>query len=431
MRRKLFFLPVILILASCHDRSFENSHASPEADSYKLEQVLVMSRHNLRAPFTGKGSVTDSLTPHKDMWHEWSARTGELTRKGGIAETLLGQYFREWLESEGLIPGNWQPSRREVYFYANSLQRTVATARHFASGLSPVAGIDIKYLPDRDDGTFLGILSADSDAFREEAARERDAILTEAFLDSIAKAAAVMEQVLDFENSDFFRVHGKHFAGDEITITDYPGSEPRMRGMLRTALSASDALVMQSYEDGDLQRAAFGHDIGEEGWSRISDILSIYQDLLFGPPIVSLNASFDALEELNRELGRRGRKLTFFCGHDSTVCTVLSALGAEPYVIEGALEKKTPISVKFVIERRSRNGEQFARLRLICLSWQQLRELIPPSLDNPPLICDLRLKGMEANKDGYYRLEDIRRRFAAAIAAGRNASSGQLPDYMK
>ena len=431
MRRNLLLLPVLLLLASCHDSSFESPSVPPENGVYRLEQVIVLSRHNIRSPFTGRGSVIDSLTPHRDMWHEWSSAPGGLTRKGGVAETLMGQYFREWLESEGLIPVNWQPSRREVYFYANSFQRTVATSRHFASGLAPVADIDIKYRPGKEDGTFLGILSADSDAFREEAAREREEYLTPAILDSIAKAAAVLEQVLDFENSDYYQAHGKHFSGDDIIITDSGGSEPRMRGMLRTALSACDALVMQSYEDEDLCKAAFGNDIGEEGWGRISDILSIYQDMLYGVPLISLNAGFETLEVFRRELGRKGRKFTFLCGHDSTVCTFLSALGTEPYSIEGPLEKKTPISVKLVMERRSRNGEQFVRLRLLCLSWQQLRELIPPGLDNPPASCELRLKGLEANEDGWYRLADIQKRLSTAIAAGRHASSGQLPDYLK
>ena len=431
MRRNLLLLSVLLLLTSCHNRPFESPSASPADDAYRLEQVIVLSRHNIRSPFTGRGSVFDSLTPHRDMWHEWSSDPGGLTRKGGIAETLMGQYFREWLESEGLIPCNWQPSRKEVYFYANSVQRTVATSRQFASGLAPVADIDIKYLPGRQDGTFLGILSADSDAFREEAARERESFLTDAILDSIAKAAAVLEQVLDYENSDYYLAHGKHFAGDDILITDSGGSEPKMRGMLRTALSASDALVMQSYEEEDLCKAAFGYDIGEEGWGRISDILSIYQDLLFGAPVVSLNAGFETVEAFRRELGRRGRKFTFLCGHDSTVCTLLSALGTEPYTIEGPLEKKTPISVKLVLERRSRGGEQFVRLRLLCLTWQQLRELVPPTLDNPPASCELRLRGLETNEDGYYSLADIQRRLSDAIAAGRHAASGQIPDYMK
>ena len=431
MRNNLLILSILLIAASCHDRSFEKAPRIPDGDGYTLEQMIVLSRHDIRSPFTLHGSVLDSLTPHREMWHEWSSAPGELTMKGGIAETLMGQYFRLWLEDEGFIPENWQPSRREAYFYANSLQRTVATARYFASGLAPAGSIPVKYLPGKKDRTFLAIISADSETFRTEAARERAAIMSDSIMDSLDKAYPVLESILDYENSDYYKEHGIHFAGDPVSFFDICGEEPRMRGMLRTALVTCDALVMQSYEDEDLCRAAFGHNLGDEGWSRISDIVSLYQDILFGAPIVSLNVSLGTMKEINRELGRRGRKFTFLCGHDSTLLGVLKALGAEPYVLEGALERNTPISGKLVIERRSKDGKQFVRLRLVSPTWQQLRELPALNLQNPPASCELRLKGIETNEDGYYSLKDLQLRLSEAISAGRNAESGMLPDYLR
>ncbi|MBQ6518269.1 MAG: histidine-type phosphatase [Anaerolineaceae bacterium] len=101
-------------------------------EGYNLEQVAVLSRHNIRSPLSGKGSVLDEITPHD--WFTWSSKSGELSLRGGIAETELGQYFRKWLEAEGLIPENYRPEGNEVRFYANSIQRTIATAQYFSSG---------------------------------------------------------------------------------------------------------------------------------------------------------------------------------------------------------------------------------------------------------------------------------------------------------
>ncbi|MBR5905487.1 MAG: glucose-1-phosphatase [Bacteroidales bacterium] len=431
MKRLPIFLTSVLLVLSCNDRSFETPAGVSADNPYKLEQVIVLSRHNIRSPLTRNGSVLDSLTPHHDMWHIWSADAGRLTLKGGISETLMGQYFKLWLESEGLIPQDWQPSRREAYFYANSLQRTVATARHFSAGFAPAADIRVKYLPGKLNKTFLTIITADSEAFREEAARERAQFMEERLMDSLSKAYPVLEEVLDYYKSDYYKVHGKPFDGDTIEFFDMKGDESKMRGMLKTALSACDALVMQSYEEDDLSKAAFGHDIGDEGWSRLADIVTIYQDILFSAPIVSLNVSKEMADELKRELGRRGRKFTFLCGHDSTILSLLSAIGTEPYVLDNALERNTPISLKLVIERRSRDGEQFVRLRLVYPSWQQLRELPAFDLQNPPMSCDIRLKGLDVNEDGYYRLADIRNRLTEAAAAGRAADSGKLPEYLK
>ena len=431
MKRLPIFLTLFLLLPSCNDRSFEMPAGSRADNPYRLEQVIVLSRHNIRSPLTRNGSVLDSLTPHHDMWHVWSADAGRLTLKGGVSETLMGQYFKLWLESEGLIPQDWQPSGREAYFYANSLQRTVATARHFSAGFAPAADIRVKYLPGKLNKTFLPIITADSETFREEAARERAHFMEESFTDSLSKAYPVLEEVLDYYESDYYKTHGKPFDGDTIEFFDIKGDEARMRGMLKTALSACDALVLQSYEEDDLAKAAFGHDIGEEGWSRLADIVTIYQNILFSAPIVSLNVSKEMADELKRELGRRGRKFTFLCGHDSTILSLLSAIGTEPYVLDNALERNTPISLKLVVERRSRDGEQFVRLRLVYPSWQQLRELPALDLQNPPMSCDLRLKGLDVNEDGYYRLADIRNRLTEAAAAGRAAESGKLPEYLK
>lgn len=431
MRRFCFLFALILLAASCHDRSFEKPTGVHPGDGYRLEQVIVLSRHNIRSPLTINGSVLDSLTPHQDMWHEWSASSGRLTHKGGVSETLMGQYFKLWLEDEGLIPEDWQPTPREAYFYANSLQRTVATARYFASGFSPAAGIKVNYRPGKLNKTFLPIITADSDAFRAEADRERSAYMEARYSDSLSKAYSVLEEVLDYHNSDYYKAHGKEFNGDSIEFFDVKGNEPRMQGMLKNALTACDALILQSYEEPDLCKAAFGHDIGEEGWSRIAYIGMIYLHFLYSATIVSLNVSKEISSELLRELGRRGRVFTFLCGHDSTIFSLLSAIGAEPYVLDGALERNTPISLKLVIERRSKDDGQFVRLRLVYPSWQQLRGLPALDLDNPPMSCELRLKGLEVNDDGYYRLADVRRRLSEAAAAGRAAASGILPDYLK
>ena len=47
----------------------------------------------------------------------------------------MGQYFRLWLEKEGLFPENYIPRDGAVRFYANGLQRTQATAHYFSAGL--------------------------------------------------------------------------------------------------------------------------------------------------------------------------------------------------------------------------------------------------------------------------------------------------------
>ena len=39
-------------------------------EGYTLEQVVVLSRHNIRSPLSGGGSVLGMITPHE--WFSWS-----------------------------------------------------------------------------------------------------------------------------------------------------------------------------------------------------------------------------------------------------------------------------------------------------------------------------------------------------------------------
>ncbi len=107
------------------------------SEGYRLEQVTVLSRHNIRSPLSEKGSIVSEITPHE--WFNWTSRTGELSLRGAMLETTMGQYFRLWLESEGLFPENYIPEEGAVRFYANSFQRTQATAHYFSTGLLPVS----------------------------------------------------------------------------------------------------------------------------------------------------------------------------------------------------------------------------------------------------------------------------------------------------
>ncbi len=84
----------IVLLAS-------NAQAQTVPEGYQLQQVLMMSRHNLRAPLANNGSVLEQSTPNK--WPEWDVPGGQLTTKGGVLEVYIGHYMREWLAEQGMV----------------------------------------------------------------------------------------------------------------------------------------------------------------------------------------------------------------------------------------------------------------------------------------------------------------------------------------
>ena len=70
-------------------------------ERYTLKQVVVLSRHNIRSPLSGRQSTLQRITPHE--WYHWSSAPSELSLRGGALETIMGQYFRKWLVNEGLM----------------------------------------------------------------------------------------------------------------------------------------------------------------------------------------------------------------------------------------------------------------------------------------------------------------------------------------
>ncbi len=68
---------------------------------YQLQQVLIMSRHNLRAPLANNGSVLEQSTAK--AWPQWDVPGGQLTTKGGVLEVYMGHYMREWLAQQKLV----------------------------------------------------------------------------------------------------------------------------------------------------------------------------------------------------------------------------------------------------------------------------------------------------------------------------------------
>ena len=394
-------------------------------DDYQLEEMVILSRHNIRSPLSGNGSALGNLTPH--TWFRWTSGPSELSLRGGQLETMMGQYFGQWLESEGVIKdkNTYIPAEGEMRFYANSMQRTIATAQYFSSGMLPVANVTIehKFAPSKMDPVFHPQLTFMSDAFRTQAMKEISAMGGQKGLqginDKVENNYRIIEKALDLKDSPAAKKDGlTKFRSDDLQILLEINKEPAMKGSLKQANSASDAFILQYYEEPDKVKAGFGHKLTQKEWEEIAGIKDVYGDVLFTAPSVAVNVAHPLLQEMSKELTVPGRKFTFLCGHDSNIASVLAALEAEEYDVPQSIEKKTPIGSKLVIEKfKGKDGKAYAALSIVYQTTDQLRDRTALTLDNPPMIYPIRLKGLKANSDGLYRLEDLQARFDKAIRA--------------
>lgn len=422
---------ILLVVVSCSPR-LTSTVATPPQESatlsrgadfgqrYTLSRMVVLSRHNIRSPLSGGGSVLARITPH--TWFPWTSAPGELSLKGGVMETRMGQFFRQWLEAEGLLEKNEVPAPGTVRFYANSPQRTIATAQYFSSGMLPVANVRVEHHCEigQMDPVFNPQITRVSDAFLEKAYSEiADLAGRPAWQEAgavIPEEFAVLENVLDIRQSPAAKNDTTAFRTDDLSIQFVPGKEPAMKGGLKIATSAADALVLQYYEEPDPEKAAFGHRLSRKDWEKIAAVKEWYGDVLFTAPSVAVNVAHPLLQELLSEMKVTCRKFSFLCGHDSNIGSVLAALQCEPYQAPGGIEQKTPIGSKVVIECwKGADGKEYADLLLVYASADQIRSEAALTKENPPMIIQLHLQGLDPNPDGLYRLPDLENRFAQAI----------------
>lgn len=384
------------------------------ADKYTLEQVVILSRHNLRAPLSSNGSVPQELTPHE--WIKWSAGSSELTMKGGVEETSMGQYFRKWLAQEGLIPENYIPEEGEMRFLARSKQRCIATTRYFAAGMLPTADIVVEH-PGDDKGTqdFMApVLHFYSEAYDADAAAQVAEMGGEAGFDGLAEqnrdVIRLIMDTVDMNESEIYQ-SGKY--GDLLTdgfgfTAGGDGKEPDITGAVKPAYQVADALLLQYYEEPDAVKAAFGHELTDEQWARVGAFMTTCLEMRHGASLIASNITNPLLQEFKGELMNADRKFTFFCAHDCTVMGMLSALGVENYSLPDSIETRTPIGVKVVFERRrDAEGQVWYRVGIIYRSTAQIRSGEMLTLDNPPLRYDLHFDGVKTNEDGLIAEADL------------------------
>ena len=383
---------------------------------YELKEVVVMSRHNIRSPLSSGGAAYQRVTPHE--WFKWSSPGSQLSLRGGVLETEMGQFFRKWVVGEGLLPDNYRPAGDEVLFYANSRQRTFATAKYFSAGFLPFANVEIthKYEEDKMDPVFTPQFTKMNDAYRQQVLSEMQTMHggPQAWMTAQQPALTLMEQVLDMANAPAAANDTTHFWYDDVQFKIEKGDEPKMTGGYTLANSVADAMVLQCYESEDF--SAFGHELTMEQWRAICAVKEVYDGLLFTTHSAAVNLAYPLVSRIREELGRGDRKFVFLCGHDSNLASIGAALGFQFPETENALELHTPIGSKLVFEKWSNGTDDYVAVNLVYQSVYQLQGRTLLSADVPPMVLPVTIEGLTANADGLYRLADLDARMAETMA---------------
>lgn len=382
-------------------------------EKYRLKEVVVMSRHNLRTPLSTIGSPINRVTPYK--WKNWTAKAGELSLRGGVLETAMGQFFRQWVVNEKLLPDNYIPTSNEIFFYTNSLQRTFATGKYFSAGFLPYANINIhrKYNESKMDPIFTPKFTKMSPAYKARVLRQMNALGGGdkgylGIMDKHKTQLELMATVVDLPHSPAC-LEGDtcEFYFDDTTIKIEIDDEPRMRGGYSLANSVADALILQYYETDDSIAAAFGNKLNYEQWRQFGEIKSVYDNILFTTPLAAVNLSYPLISLIREELNKSNRKFVFLCGHDSNLASLRGALNMQIPEIRNSIELHTPIGSKLVFEKWSDGNNYYIAVNLVYQSLDQLKNKKELSPSTPPMIYPVKFPDLKCNADGLYPLLDF------------------------
>ena len=390
MIRALCSLFLLIALAV----SIATAMAAPVADE-QLQQVILLSRHNLRAPVVASGALAKA-TP--ETWQRWDVAPGELTTKGGVLEVYMGRYIGQWLRQAQLLPASGCPQPVDFHAHANSLQRTQATAQFFVAGAFPGCHVSVEQrMPlGSMDPLFDPVIHNGDTTFRTRALESMQRALAAA---NLAPALSVVEEITRYPQSAACKGHSDcHLALADTTFSTEPGKEPRASGSLALASGLVDALLMEHYQGSGIPREGWGRLTTEAQWQALAQIRNRYQDILFGTPEVARDVAAPLLTRVNALFDDPASpKVTLLVGHDSNIGSVLAALGISDYSLPGQYEK-TPIGGLLQFERwRDRHsGVERIRLAYVYPTTAQLRDALPLANAQPPGRVVLRVPGCAA-----------------------------------
>jgi len=318
---------LIAVAVTCSIGLSGGVQAQTAPEGYQLQQVLIMSRHNLRAPLANNGSVLEQSTPEK--WPEWDVPGGQLTTKGGVLEVYMGHYMREWLAEEGVVTAGECPTANSVYAYANSLQRTVATAQFFITGAFPGCDVPVHHQEQMGtmDPTFNPVITDNSPEFREKALQ---AMNNERQGMKLDESYSLLEQMTDYKDSPSCKEKQVcSLTGAKDTYSAEYQKEPGVSGPLKVGNSLVDAFTLQYYEGFPLDQVAWGEIKTDQQWRVLSQLKNGYQDSLFTSAEVARNVAKPLVKYIDNVLvtdQAKAPKITLLVGHDSNIASLLKAL---------------------------------------------------------------------------------------------------------
>jgi len=376
--------------------------AAQSPDNTTLKQVIIFGRHAARTPVATPAEL-DSFSAFPFPAFSISGQS-VITPNGKTNETLLGNYFRQWLTQEKLLTGNDSSDAAYVYVRANNAPLIVDTAQAFVAGLLPAAppAVNTVSVPDSLFNPIdAGVATLDGKmavaAVNGRLGGNPQSLAT-AYAAEYALVRSVLFNYAAGTTPPPAAPEGKiDITALPITMTPGNSTEPVNSGGLGPFYMAIDPFLME-YAD--------GMPASQVGWGKlnaagISQIYRVYDSLLdlefrtpylakvqssnLGSHIVRTMIQAATGSAMSGALGTPSDKIVTIIGANTNIAG-LAGLFHLDWLVPGDQPDVAALGGAIVFELRQsqRTGEFIVRVAYITQTMDQLRSRTPLTLDAGP-----------------------------------------------
>nr|WP_199040722.1 histidine-type phosphatase [Dyella sp. ASV24] len=379
------------------------SVAAVASDDMQLERVILLYRHGVRTPLPGEIQANEV---NGKPWPTWSQAPSELTTHGAKGAEHMGAYDRERLSHAGLFPAKGCPAPSSIWFWANTDQRTIASAKALAQGFAPGCPIAIGHLPQGTDDPLFHPIEAKAVAWNTGEAVASIQSQTggpDALTAPHGKELATMASVLGCEPG------GTQPLCDSSTWHGSLRTSPDQSHMVLTGpiatTSGTAEVILMAYAEG---RSPDDVGWGRTDPSRLEDLSRLHAllfDVYARPSYMSERvASLMSKRILSLLQDTNAPRLSVMVGSDNNIVALASVLGMH-FKMPSYGQDDPPIGGALGIEvwHRPTSGQRYVR---VIYQAQTLTQLRTDSTDKPTSLV-LNPTACPKSEDGFCRIEDV------------------------
>ncbi len=383
-------------------------------DGTTLKQIIIFGRHSIRSSTTPASYLAVMAV---DSYPPFEVQPGYLTPNGRQAENLLGAYYRQYLLQEGLLTGNDGLDAGRSYFRANSIQRSNVTAAAFGAGLIPNLTVPVHSFPlGQTDPVFDPIAADVAEVDPVRAVTEAQAIFNKgtALASAYSGEYSLLSSVLfDYQLGTSPPSTPSGYVDPTAVLITLTATNPPFStggviniGGLELANMAADPFVMQYADNFAPDQVAWGRLTLDQLSQQTRIINSVFNIEMLSPyldTVQSSNAAAHVLRTMQQAV--LGDKVPGAFGNAKSRMVVV--ISSDGYVagLAGLLHVHWQLpgyqpdfcdpggALVFELRQSRRSKGYLVRVFYTAQTFDQLRNLTPLTLDNPPATVQLLIPG--------------------------------------